>query len=127
MSVVLCRHADPQLARRRRRGTLGMGVPSKDTRLLRHYNLSLGRLPPSGLFIFLGRGAHARRMPRYFFSVVYPDLTELADSRGTLLQNDAAAIRIAARVFNDFCADRGNPIVIVKNEAGEVVYRYPTN
>jgi hypothetical protein len=37
------------------------------------------------------------------------------------------AIEVARRVFKDFCAARGNPAVIVKNEAGEVVYRYPTN
>jgi hypothetical protein len=127
MSVVLCRHADPQLARRRRRGTVGTGVSLQGHPIVAALQLEPRQASPVGALFFLGRGAHARRMPRYFFSVVYPDLTELADSRGTLLQNDAAAIRIAARVFNDFSADRGNPIVIVKNEAGEVVYRYPTN
>ena len=70
-------------------------------------------------------------MRRYFFTVVYSDLTELRDSRGTPLRNDAAAIDIARRVFNDFRADRGpedpNPTIIVKNVAGEVVYRYPSN
>ena len=67
-------------------------------------------------------------MPRYFFSVVYSDRTELRDSEGTRLQNDAAAIEVARRVFNDFCADRGpNPTIVVKSEADEVVYRYPTN
>ncbi len=70
-------------------------------------------------------------MPRYFFTVVYSDRTELRDSKGTRLQNDAAAIEVARRVFNDFCADRGpanpNPTIIVKNESGEVVYRYPSN
>ncbi len=70
-------------------------------------------------------------MPRYFFTVVYSDRTELRDSEGTRLQNDAAAIDIARRVFNDFYAEYRprvpNPTVIVKNEVGEVVYRYPTN
>jgi hypothetical protein len=70
-------------------------------------------------------------MQRYFFTVVYSDRTEVRDLQGTRLQNDAAAIHVARRVFNDFCADRGpedpNPTIIVKNEAGEVVYRYPSN
>ena len=77
------------------------------------------------------RGAHARRMPRYFFTVIYSDLTALGDLRGTQLRNDAAAIDIARRVFNDFCAEYRpgvpNPTVIAKNVAGEVVFRYPTN
>jgi len=70
-------------------------------------------------------------MPRYLLTVVYSDRTEVRDSQGTRLQNDAAAIDVASRVFNDFCADRGpadpNPTIIVKNEASEVVYRYPSN
>ena len=67
-------------------------------------------------------------MPRYFFTVIHSDLTELRDLRGTRLRNDAAAIDIARRVFNDFCTDRGpNPTIVVKSEADEVVYRYPTN
>ena len=70
-------------------------------------------------------------MPRYFLTVVYSDRTEVRDSQGTRLQNDAAAIEVARRVFNDFRADRGsedpNPTIIVKNETGEVVYCYPTS
>ena len=70
-------------------------------------------------------------MPRYFYTAIYSDRTELRDSKGTRLQNDAAEIEVARRVFNDFRADRGpedpNPTIIVKNEAGEVVYRYPSN
>ena len=70
-------------------------------------------------------------MPRYCFTVIYSDLTELGDLRGTQLRNDAAAIEVARRVFNDFYAEYRpgvpNPTVNVKNEVGEGVYRYPTN
>ena len=34
-------------------------------------------------------------MPRYFFTVVYPDQTEIRDPRGTPLRGDAAAIKLA--------------------------------
>ena len=63
-------------------------------------------VPPSGLFSFRAAAHMLGVMPRYFFTVVYPDLTDLGDLTGPLLQNDAAAIHIASRVFNDFCADR---------------------
>jgi hypothetical protein len=39
-------------------------------------NLSLGGSFLSGLFIFSGRRADARLMPRYFFILVYPDAGE---------------------------------------------------
>jgi hypothetical protein len=51
MNVVLCRHADPQLACRRRRDTLGPGVSLQGHPIVAAYYLSLGR-PPSGEALF---------------------------------------------------------------------------
>ena len=66
-------------------------------------------------------------MPRYFFTVIHSDQEEFWDRKGTPLRDDGTAIEIARRIFNEFRANRRSedppPIVIVKNEAGEVVYR----
>ena len=44
-------------------------------------------------------------MPRCFFTVVYSDEAEIWDRKGTPLRDDAAAIEVARRVFNDFYAE----------------------
>jgi hypothetical protein len=56
--------------------------------------------------------------------VIYSDQEEIWDRKGTPLRDDARAIEVARRVFNDFRTDRGpedpNPTIIVKNEAGDI-------
>jgi hypothetical protein len=70
-------------------------------------------------------------MPRYFFTVIYPDQAQIWDRKGTPLRNDATAIDVARRAFDDFRVnlrpEDPQPTIIVKNEACEIVYRYPTN
>ncbi len=70
-------------------------------------------------------------MPRYFISVVYTDRAEIRDPRGTRFKDDAAAVEVARKVIDDLLAacqpDDPKPTIVVKNEAGEVVYRYPSN
>jgi hypothetical protein len=70
-------------------------------------------------------------MPCYFFNVIYSDQAQIWDRKGTPLRDDATAIEIARRVFDDFRVnlrpEDPQPTIIVKNEVGEVVYRYPTN
>ncbi len=68
-------------------------------------------------------------MPRYFFTVIYSDQAQICDCRGTPMRSDATAAEVARRVFDEFRVNlRPNdpqPTIIVKNEAGEVVYRSP--
>jgi hypothetical protein len=68
-------------------------------------------------------------MPRYFFNVVYTDGAEIRHLGGTRLRSDAAAIEAARQVIDDLRACRQpedpQPTIIVKNDAGEVVYRFP--
>ncbi len=70
-------------------------------------------------------------MPRYFFTVTYSDQAQVRDRRGTPMRDEATAIEVARRVFDEFRVNlRPNdpqPTIIVTNEAGEVVYRYPSN
>ena len=70
-------------------------------------------------------------MPRYFFTVVYPDQTEIWDSIETPLRSDAAAIQLARKVIEGIREDRGpaepDPALTVRNVAGEIVYRLPVN
>ena len=69
-------------------------------------------------------------MPRYFFTVTYPDL-EIDDTEGTLLSSDNAAIEYARRVIDSLREDQkpenSGPIIVVKNAAGEIVYQFPSN
>jgi hypothetical protein len=69
-------------------------------------------------------------MPRYFFTVTYPD-QEIDDPKGTLLLTDNAAIEFARRVIADPREDQEpenhGPTMVVENEAGEIVYRFPSN
>ncbi len=95
-----------------------------------HGNLSLGGLVPVGALLFWGRLADARPMPRYFFILAYPD-NEIGDPKGMILPSDEAAIKAARQAIDEMLADRGpndpNVTAIVKNGAGEVIYRFPSN
>ena len=87
-------------------------------------NLSLGRLHPCrGSFLWAA-------MPRYFFTVTYPD-QEIEDPDGTLLPSEIGAIEYARRVIDSLREDQKPenlwPTIVVKNEAGEVIYRFPSN
>src|SRR5271170_872555 len=70
-------------------------------------------------------------MPCYFFTVIYSDQAQIWDRKGTQLRDDATAIEVARRVFDDFRVnlrpEDPQPTIIVKNEACEIVYRYPAN
>jgi hypothetical protein len=59
-------------------------------------------------------------MPRYFFTVTYPD-QEIDDPEGALLLSDNAAVEFARTVIDgkDHKSEDPGPNVVVKNEAGE--------
>jgi len=69
-------------------------------------------------------------MPRYFFILVYPDRV-INDPRGTVLPSDEVAVGTARTIIDDLLEDSGlgqpRPIIMVRNEAGEVVYQFPSN
>ena len=68
-------------------------------------------------------------MPRYYFIVTYAD-KELGIPGGSILPGDKAAIEAARKVIDELLAKRPedpNPTIVVKNTAGEIVYRYPSN
>ena len=69
-------------------------------------------------------------MPRYFFILVYPDRI-ISDPRGTVLPSDEAAIGAARPIIDDLLEDCGpgrpRPLTMVRNEAGEIVYQFPSN
>jgi hypothetical protein len=67
-------------------------------------------------------------MPRYFFVVTYAD-HQIDDPDGTLLPADTVAIEYARRIINDLREERRpeEPGIAVKNAAGEVIYRFPSN
>jgi len=69
-------------------------------------------------------------MPRYFFTVTYPD-QEIDDTEGTLMSSDEAAIGAARTIIDELLEDSGpdepRPIIIVRNEAGEIIYQFPSN
>jgi hypothetical protein len=67
-------------------------------------------------------------MPRYFFILVYPNRV-IGDPRGTVLPSDEAAVETAHTIIDDLLEDDGpaQPLIMVKNEAGEVIYQYPSN
>ena len=70
-------------------------------------------------------------MPRYFFAVIYSEQAEIRDRMGTPLRDDAKAIEVARRVFDEFRANHQpkepEATIIVRDEEGEVVYRFPNN
>ena len=85
---------------------------------------------PVGALFFSGPRADARWMPRYFFIVVYPDRA-INDPRGTVLPSDEAAVG-AARTIIDGLVEGSGPgqprqLIMVRNEAGEIVYQFPSN
>ena len=67
-------------------------------------------------------------MPRYFFILVYPDRI-IGDPRGTVLPSDEAAVGTARAIIDGLLEDSGpgqpRPIIMVRNEAGEIVYQFP--
>ncbi len=69
-------------------------------------------------------------MPRYFFILVYPGET-IGDPRGTVLPSDEAAIGAARTIIDDLLEDcrpgEPRPIIMVRNEADEIVYQFPSN
>ena len=93
-------------------------------------NLSLGGPSPAEALFFSSRHIDARLMPRYFFILVYPD-QEIGDPRGVIVPSVEAAIGAARTIIDELLAERGpedpNPTIVVKNEAGEVIYRFPGN
>jgi hypothetical protein len=93
-------------------------------------NLSLSGPSPAEALFFWGRRAEARWMPRYFFILVYPDQV-IGDPRGTVVPSDEAAIGAAREIIDELLEDSGpgqpRPIIMVRNEAGEVVYQFPSN
>ena len=69
-------------------------------------------------------------MPRYFFILTYSD-QEMGDPSGVTAPGDGAAIAAARNAIDAFRAELGpeelSPTIVVKNEAGEIIYRYPSN
>ncbi len=69
-------------------------------------------------------------MPRYFFILVYPDRI-IGDPRGTVLPSDEAAVGAARSIIDELLEDcapgQPRPIIMVRNEAGEIVYQFPSN
>ena len=76
------------------------------------------------------RRADARPMPRYFSILVYPDRV-IGDPRGTVLPSDEVAVGTALTIMDDLLDIAGprqpRPIIMVRNEAGEIVYQFPSN
>ena len=85
---------------------------------------------PVGALFFSGHRANVQWMARYFFILVYPDRA-INDPRGTVLPSDQAAIGAARTIIDDLLEDAGpgqpRPIIMVRNEAGEVIYQFPSN
>jgi hypothetical protein len=69
-------------------------------------------------------------MPRYFFILAYPD-QKTSDPSGLMAPGDDAAITAARNAMDALLAElrpeEPNPTMVVKNEAGEIIYRYPSN
>ena len=67
-------------------------------------------------------------MPRYFFILVYPNRV-IGDPRGTVLPSDEAAVGAARTIIDNLLEGSGplqpRPIIMVRNEAGEIVYQFP--
>jgi hypothetical protein len=70
-------------------------------------------------------------MPRYYFILAYAD-QEMGEPSGVPAPGVDAAITAARNVIIDALrAELGpedpKPTILVKNEAGEIIYRYPSN
>ena len=65
-----------------------------------------------------------------FLHTGLPD-QEIGDPHGVIAPSDEAAIEAARKVIDEFLGRaraRGpNPTIIVKNEADEVIYRFPSD
>ena len=85
---------------------------------------------PAEALFFSGHRADVQRMPRYFFILVYPDRI-IDDPRGTVVPSDEAAIGAAREIIDELLEDSGpgqpRPIIMVRNEAGEIIYQFPSN
>jgi hypothetical protein len=83
-----------------------------------------------GALFFSGHRADVQWMPRYFFILLYPDRI-IGDPRGTVVPSDEAAIGAAREIIDELLEDSGpgqpRPIIMVRNEAGEVIYQFPSN
>jgi Domain of unknown function (DUF6894) len=70
-------------------------------------------------------------MPRYFFTAIYSNQAKILERKGTLVRDDATAIKVARKVFDDFRRDRRpeepEVTIIVKNDEDEIIYRFPAN
>jgi hypothetical protein len=55
----------------------------------------------------------------------------IGNPRGTVLPSDELAIGTARTIIDDLLEDSGpeqpRPIVMVRNEAGEIIYQFPSN
>jgi hypothetical protein len=69
-------------------------------------------------------------MPRYFFILAYSD-QEMGDPTAVMASGDDAAINAARNAIDALLAELGpedpSPTMVVKNEAGEIIYRFPSN
>jgi len=69
-------------------------------------------------------------MPRYHFILIYPDRI-IGDPRGTVMPSDEAAIGAARTIIDELLEGSGpdepRPIIMVRDEAGEVIYQFPSN
>ena len=65
-----------------------------------------------------------------FLHTGYPD-QEIGDPHGVIAPSDETAIETARKVIDELLAERGpedpNPTIVVENEVGEVIYRFPGN
>jgi hypothetical protein len=56
---------------------------------------------------------------------------DIGDPQGLIAPSGETAIEAARKVIDELLAERGpedpNPTIIVKNEADEIIYRYPSN
>jgi hypothetical protein len=70
-------------------------------------------------------------MPSYFFTAIYSNQAKILERKGTLVRDDATAIKVARKVFDDFRRDRRpeepEVTIIVKNDEDEIIYRFPAN
>ena len=84
----------------------------------------------SGLFSFRDAAQDPRVMPRYFFILAYSD-QEMGDPSGVTAP--ATMPRSRPRVTQWMYSGQSlgrrmpKPTIFVKNEAGETIYRYPSN
>jgi hypothetical protein len=69
-------------------------------------------------------------MPRYFFVFEYAD-RQIDDPEGVVFPSDADAIEYARETIDDLRKDHRPedrvPTIVVKNTAGDVLYRFPDN